>query len=103
MFNQNLGRTVAGIERQALDALLEYEWPGNVRELSNVVEGAFTFGEGHLIALEDLPLTFAARGDTDTQSQMCRRRHYFAETEREVIARALQNNGGNKVRAAGGN
>ena len=78
MFNQNLGRTVAGIEHQALDALLEYEWPGNVRELSNVVEGAFTFGEGHLIALEDLPLTFAARGDTDTQSQMCRRpRGYF--------------------------
>ena len=108
MFNQNPGRTVAGIEREALDALLEYEWPGNVRELSNVVEGAFTFGNGHLIALEDLPPTLTANGDADTKapvrvagaSRAAVPVTTFAESERELIVRALQNNSGNKVRAA---
>ena len=108
MFNQNLGRTFAGIEQEALDALLEYEWPGNVRELSNVVEGAFTFGKGHLIALEDLPPTLTANGDADTKAPVwvagASRPEgsvaTFAETERELIERALHNNGGNKVRTA---
>jgi two-component system response regulator AtoC len=108
MFNQNLGRTIAGIEQKALDALLEYEWPGNVRELSNVVEGAFTFGKGHLIALEDLPPILTASGDTDAKAPVwvagAGRPEgsvaTFAETERELIARALQDNSGNKVRAA---
>ena len=108
MFNQNLGRTVAGIEQEALDALLEYEWPGNVRELSNVVEGAFTFGNGHLIALEDLPPTLTANGDADTKAPVrvagASRAGVpvttFAESERELIVRALQNNSGNKVRTA---
>jgi len=108
MFNQNLGRTVAGIEQEALDRLLEYEWPGNVRELSNVVEGAFTFGNGHLIALEDLPPTLTANGDADTKAPVrvagASRGGVpvttFAESERELIVRALQNNSGNKVRTA---
>ena len=102
-FNQNFGRTIAGIEQRALDALLEYEWPGNVRELSNVLEGAFTFGKRQLIALEDLPPGFAPRGNTATKSPLCRGAHppaTFAENEREIIARALQNNRGNKVRTA---
>jgi transcriptional regulator with PAS, ATPase and Fis domain len=108
MFNQNLGRSVRGIEHQALDALLEYEWPGNVRELSNVVEGAFTFGKSHLITLEDLPPTIAVSGDIGGKSPVSKAGALcanapvatFAETEREIIARALQNNSGNKVRAA---
>ncbi len=43
------------IEREALDALTEYDWPGNVRELVNVIERACSMAETDCIRLEDLP------------------------------------------------
>jgi two-component system, NtrC family, response regulator AtoC len=107
-FNQSLGRTVAGIDAQALEALLQYDWPGNVRELSNAVEGAFTFGRGRLIALEDLSRVIVGRWSAHSESAVNKvgigagaaAVATFAETERELFARALRNSGGNKVRAA---
>ena len=106
MFNRSLGRTIAGIEKGALDALREHSWPGNVRELSNAIEGAFTFGTGDLITLEDLPSVIrdsrvevgailpqrAEAGDGGVST--------LADSEREMIAIALKNAAGNKALAA---
>ena len=108
LFQQDLGRTVKGIERKALDALSKHSWPGNVRELSNAVEGAFTFGRDHLILLDDLPPAMAASGGAQGKLAVCEVEAdpvstpvaTFAEIERALIARALQNNNGNKVHAA---
>ena len=108
MFNQGFGRTVAGIDAQALEALMAYDWPGNVRELSNAVEGAFTFGTGRLIAGEDLSREIVGCWSAHSESAVENATTgggaalvaTFAETERELFARALRNNGGNKVRAA---
>lgn len=36
-FNYEYGRNIKGIEKCAVDKLLEYNWPGNVRELENFV------------------------------------------------------------------
>jgi len=100
--SRNLGRNVAGIKREALDAILNHSWPGNVRELSNAIEEAFTFGKSPLIGLEDLPPAVAreserseGRASTDQIPV-----DTFADTESCLIARALQSAGGNKVRAA---
>jgi two-component system, NtrC family, response regulator AtoC len=107
IFNEDMRRTFEGIEQQALDAMLKYRWPGNVRELCNTLEGAFTFGDGPLIKFADLPsavvnsgpqrkLTIwdcsARRGETPLLT--------FAEAECDLVARALQSVGGNKVHAA---
>jgi transcriptional regulator with PAS, ATPase and Fis domain len=107
MFNQTSGRTLAGIETPALEALLEYDWPGNVRELSNAVEAAFTFGTGRLITVADLPRAIAGCRGADSKSAVnvgtggvAGSIATFAEAERDLIARALRSNGGNKVRAA---
>jgi DNA-binding NtrC family response regulator len=37
-FNKELGRKVAHIDDDAMEALVSYAWPGNVRELRNVIE-----------------------------------------------------------------
>ena len=111
MFNRDSGRKLAGVEREAMDAILHHSWPGNVRELSNTIEGAFTFGQGPLIALADLPpVVVAASVLSDSESPACGKPvkpdapvlTTFAEIERDLIARALLNAGGNKVHAAKG-
>ncbi len=116
LFNRRLARAtpVAGVEAQALEAMRRYSWPGNVRELSNAIESAFTFGTSDTIRLADLPaavsgaagLTEVVQGSAPAQSAQ----HHsagdgggslsFADTERDLIHRALAATGGNKYRAA---
>src|SRR5256714_3301428 len=54
-YKQKTGRFVAGISKDALQALMSYEWPGNVRELENAVERAVIIASGRQIELDDLP------------------------------------------------
>jgi len=106
-FNEDLGRNFEGIEPQALDAMLKHQWPGNVRELCNTIEGAFTFGEGPLIKLADLPPTITNPSARHRSIASDYRPGIggaypttFAEAERDLIARALQSVDHNKVHAA---
>jgi DNA-binding NtrC family response regulator len=105
VFNARLGRGVLGIDEPAMGAMLEYSWPGNVRELSSVIEGALSVGKSQFIELTDLPeaiqrcepLSSAATNDRYAQVPVVS----FAEMERELIRRALETTGHNKLRAAG--
>ena len=100
MFNEKLKPRIPvhGIEESAMAAMRRYSWPGNVRELSNAIEGAFTFGRSHTIALDALPPAIAGtvgEGPAGTISLGT-----FADAERDVIARALETTGGNKLAAS---
>jgi len=107
-FNEKLQPkvAVAGIERDALEAMQRYPWPGNVRELSNAIEGAFTFSCSPVFGLDDLPAAVAGcRASSRWAGRALRSASdlpigSFAEAEREVIARALESTEGNKVAAA---
>jgi two-component system response regulator HydG len=90
---------VAGIDDEALEAMRAYGWPGNVRELSNAIEGAFTFGRSATIRLEDLPSAIQKRPSA-APATLTNGVASFAEVERDLIRRALEASGGNKVRAA---
>lgn len=82
----------------ALDALLRYHWPGNVRQLANAIEHAVVFCTGDMIEQVDLPPRI-----TTNQSHACTSDPSLAtlaETERQLILRALQIAGGNQTRAA---
>jgi transcriptional regulator with PAS, ATPase and Fis domain len=103
LFNQKLVRpaAVVGIADDALEALRQYPWPGNVRELSNAIEAAFIFGRSPMVELANLPPAISgkraaigapAAGNVAVGT--------FAEAERDIIARALEMAGGNKVHAA---
>ena len=58
-FIQNLNRTsekkLSGVDRKAMDRLIEYPWPGNVRELRNALEYAFITADGPVVRFAHLP------------------------------------------------
>ncbi|WP_125151995.1 sigma 54-interacting transcriptional regulator [Clostridium rectalis] len=47
---------IEGINRQAINILINYNWPGNVRELENVIERVLALTDNKIISVEDLPL-----------------------------------------------
>jgi two-component system, NtrC family, response regulator AtoC len=118
LFNaRNVGtRVVAGVDDEAMAALESYEWPGNVRELANTIESAFTFGTSATITLRDLPSkVVSARRRTAAPAAAAPPSPEqlaanvigcgssvgtFADFERQLIVKALESTGGNKVQAA---
>jgi transcriptional regulator with PAS, ATPase and Fis domain len=100
LFNEKLKpRTIVrGVEERAMAAMRRYRWPGNVRELSNAIEAALTFGRSPLIALEALPP--AIEGNYDDYSALGQSLGTLADAERDVIVRALETTGGNKLAAS---
>lgn len=53
--NLRYGKSVSGINRSAMQILMDYHWPGNVRELENTLEYAFIFRNDGEITVTDLP------------------------------------------------
>ena len=111
-FNIHFKRNVKGIERKALDILMDYSWPGNVRELKNLIEGLFAMGIGEKIKTEDIPKRFREplsiahplkALDTDTVGHAredITRVISLKETERSLIEKVLKACKGNKSKAA---
>ncbi len=90
-----LGRNPLGIDQAAMAALLDHEWPGDVAELELVLELAVDRARGKTIELSDLPpLAWPTEDEEDSLDGT------FAEVERRLLQRALQQSGGNKSEAA---
>ena len=53
--NEEAGTGVKGIDKEAMDVLINWKWPGNVRELRNVMERAANVSEDGVIKVFDLP------------------------------------------------
>jgi hypothetical protein len=51
----DVGRPIARVSHEAMQALMAYRWPGNVRELENVVHRAMLACQSDQIALAHLP------------------------------------------------
>jgi transcriptional regulator with PAS, ATPase and Fis domain len=98
-FSEEAKKHFSEINDAALEKLLAYEWPGNVRELANVIERAVVLGPGPAIELGDLPSRIVGdqrAGDNANLSY----RSALEACRREVILRALSQNGGSRLRAA---
>jgi DNA-binding NtrC family response regulator len=124
-FNRDLGTPIQSISCEAMDRLMQYGWPGNVRELQSVIResllrssGAVLLPEflspellredsdddgsvqGASIAEEDwqaLPRhieNWIGHGETDIY------RRALEHFDRLLVARALQQSGGNQARAS---
>ncbi|MFO0651806.1 MAG: sigma 54-interacting transcriptional regulator [Polyangiales bacterium] len=87
------------ISPEAADVLVRYEWPGNARELRNAIEGAIAMADGGPLRPEHLPATMKGkvRPARDEHAPL---RSMVDEVEREAIASALQDHGGNQSHAA---
>ena len=93
---------ITGISYEAMSRIVSYPWPGNVRELENCIQHALAMAAGPEIEVADLPASLlyggpasdlgasGAEGGSASLEQM----------ERQAILRALNESGGDRVRAA---
>jgi two-component system, NtrC family, response regulator AtoC len=91
------------LSAQAVDHLCNQSWPGNVRELQNVLARAAILARGSLIMPEHLVSSPAvgenSRSDLPQHPSMSLK-EILAETERRVIAQALEQTGWSRTKAA---
>jgi two-component system response regulator PilR (NtrC family) len=110
-YNEQLGKTIAGITPEAMQCLQAYAWPGNIRELENAMERAVALERSALIAPESLPEQVRDGNTVGDQPVAAARPEAFPEDgidleqhvrkiERDYIAAALRQAGGVKVKAA---
>lgn len=85
---------------ETLDALMAYAWPGNVRELENALERAVILTQGDTIRPDALPERVTARRAEPLVSERTPVTPTLEAIERAYIQWVLQNEGGNKSRAA---
>ena len=94
--SRRVKKRVAGIEPDAMQALMRYSWPGNIRELENVIERAIIMVEpGAWIDLAALPAEFRTSEAASSSPLKAVR-----EAEREMLLRALRECDWNRTEAA---
>jgi DNA-binding NtrC family response regulator len=101
-FNQEFGKRVRGVARNAAELLEQYPWPGNVRELQNVVERAVLLTEGEEITVASLPPEVRNTGSDDagpTPFTLGPGGVDIEELERELLMEALRRAEGNRTEA----
>lgn len=97
LFNEQMGKTVQGLDPDVMDFFMIYKWPGNVRELRNMIECAFNFTSGDTIAIEDLD-TFSeeiqqACYNMPAASKGFDLKQFMKKYEADIIADAISNTG----------
>ena len=88
------------LTEEAAQAMLEYAWPGNVRELENALERAVILTPGEEVELGVLPSRIAERRSEPLVAERTPANPTLEVIERSYIMYVLQNEGGNKSRAA---
>ena len=88
------------LSANAQETLLRYRWPGNVHELMNALERGVALTATDVIDTDALPPQLRDQKNDDALASAAARRLTLAELEREYIERILDDEGGNKTRAA---
>ena len=102
------GIAAKAVSPAAMRRLQRYDWPGNVRQLENIVQSAALFGVGGVLEPADFTLPRdsepPASVESDAYARLARGeislRDLKKELEREFVARALADCGGNITKAA---
>ena len=90
-----------GFTTRAMDALGFYDWPGNIRELQNEIERAALLAGGEeRIDVGQLSEKVSAARPVVQMPRSGKLRDVLGQVEREMIVQALEQNGGNRTRAA---
>ena len=104
-FNFKFHKDLFDISPEAMAALESFPWPGNIRQLENVVQQAVLVSTGPELLLQHLPQPVqehAARAahNNGHAAPSVSLHHQRDVIERNVIQRALANNGYSRARAA---
>jgi PAS domain S-box-containing protein len=93
-FNEQTGKNIAGITKEALNIVMDYDWPGNIRQLENAIEHCFVKSHGRSIEPAALPVEICLASKHYQSIQGGQR------DERETIIASLQQAGWNKAKAS---
>lgn len=88
------------IQHETLAALQSYHWPGNVRELYNVMEKMINLADDYLLTPADIPKNICGSRNGKIYGFDKPLKSITANTEREMLASALNQTKGNKMQAA---
>jgi DNA-binding NtrC family response regulator len=101
---RELGRQIAGVTGEALEALRAYPWPGNVRELRNVVERVVILKQDdeplHLEELPDEVRVARQRTVGGCPYELPPDGVDLAAVEKGLVEQALERSNGNQTQAA---
>jgi two-component system response regulator AtoC len=112
--SRRIGKAVAPLDRDAVDALRAYPWPGNVRELENTLERALILSRDGHVTRDLFPFAPAATIDavsgnaivatsvtaSDVAAEDLSIKRRARALEERLIRLALAQTGGNRTRAA---
>lgn len=96
LLSAKMGKSIKGIEPQAMEVLKNHTWKGNIRELKNIIERAVILCNENSLTLRHLPVELGNPSDekgTLTSFEL-------AYAEKIHIQRTLRYTGGNKTKAA---
>ncbi|NCG19146.1 MAG: AAA family ATPase, partial [Rhodobacterales bacterium] len=106
-FNKNFGRSIQGVDGEAMGMLSRYSWPGNVRELKNVLERIIILGTNEeILHGADLPpeIRFADPGDgarvVGCPFSLPEEGVSLEDVDRGLLIQALDRTAGNQSAAA---
>jgi DNA-binding NtrC family response regulator len=80
---------------KTLDKLMKYSWPGNVRELRHTIEKAVILCESDILTPEDFLISYSSQQVSHSEKHPT-----LAETEKQALLTALNNNNGSVLKAA---
>jgi DNA-binding NtrC family response regulator len=96
-------KNITGIDKDAMQTVLNYHFPGNVRELENSIEYAIAFTAGPVIQRDDLPkylLEDRGLGQEAQKIPIMPLKEAKGQFEKSLIIAALVESGGNISEAA---
>lgn len=101
IFNHLVTQHAAGAKRLSkplLELLEKHSWPGNIRELSNLITAAFFLSDEMELGPGDLPQDFLMAHKNEVAEE--EEANPLGLAEKEVISRAIREQGGNLTKAA---
>lgn len=104
----DLGKTIRGVDKEAMQSLMGHNYPGNVRELENIIERAVTLELSELITRDSLPFGLQERArpaelgsSIEVPDEGVDLEAIVEQLERALIAKALKRASGVRTEAAG--
>lgn len=103
-FNNELGKNIKAISKEAEKRLLNYSYPGNVRELSNIFESSMVLSNNEIIEIYDLPDEVKSYKSEYKKGNVVFSENLTGLTLKEIEARVItagliSNNGNRKMTA----
>jgi two-component system response regulator AtoC len=104
-YNLKFNRSIQGLTDRATQLLLSHDWPGNVRELRNAIERGMILEESALITSSNLPIAISRPDgrvplDVPPNTEIYGEWTSLEDSERSLVARALERTSDNRTQAA---